>query len=80
MYQARFMKMIFESVLLDKVQEQFIAEKEKITIDTTSEGYQAAVDRKLNEVTFEFYKVFFFNFLIKKRKTASMPGNSRTAF
>jgi len=51
------MKMIFESILLDKVQESFLAEKEKLQIETTNPDYQNVIDKLLNTVTFEFYKV-----------------------
>jgi hypothetical protein len=64
------MKMIFESILLDKVQEQISIEKEKIRIDKNDEGYIKEYEIIVASVTFEWYKVSIFflliNFFIKK--------------
>jgi hypothetical protein len=51
------MKMIFESILLDKVQEQISKEKETIKLDHNDEGYVRAYESIISSVTFEWYKV-----------------------
>lgn len=59
------MKMIFESILLDKVQEQILKEKEKIRLDHNDEGYTREYESIIASVTFEWYKVSIF-FMINK--------------
>ena len=53
------MKMIFESILLDKVQEEISKEKEKIRFDHNDEGYIREYEKIISNITFQWYKVNF---------------------
>lgn len=59
LYQAKVMKMIFESILLDKVQDQINHEAEKISVEKSSEKYEQHYNGVLSKVTFEWFKVKF---------------------
>jgi len=61
MYQAKLMKLLFESILLEKVQEEFSNQRSKITFDANHPKYKPELDRILMSVTFEFYKKLCFN-------------------
>lgn len=51
------MKMIFESILLDKVQHQLEEEMKNCQHEINSEDYNKELQKKLSVVTFKFFKV-----------------------
>lgn len=80
------MKMIFESLLLDKVQEEINeAVKEEIKFDSGDSRYQEELKAITSKITFNWFKVrsilltpiyAFYLFLIH-RKIVLMLGNSK---
>jgi len=51
------MKMIFESILLEKVQDQLDEEMKKCQHEKDSENYKEEYRKNLQLVTFSFFKV-----------------------
>lgn len=68
------MKMIFESILLDKVTHDIREESKKIKFDTNDPKYESEYSKLSSQLTFRWYKVSIIINLIF-RKIASMLGN-----
>jgi len=56
LYEAKLFKMIFESILLDKVQESINKEKEKLSLDPNDSKYAEQVEKIMSTETFNWYK------------------------
>jgi len=55
------MKMIFESILLEKVQEKINHEKTNIKVDENAPEYKKEYDKIVSRITFDFFKKLCFN-------------------
>lgn len=74
------MKLIFESILLDKVTHDIKEESKKIKFDSNDPKYDSEYSKLSSQVTFRWYKVrtiFKYNFF-SIRKIVSTLGNSKT--
>lgn len=60
------MKMIFESLLLDKVEEDVVALKKEFKIEENHQEYKAQLFKVVSDVTFKYFKVSFFIIKIEK--------------
>lgn len=76
-FQSRLYKMIFEGIFNEKLQDKINKEvQERVKVSKTEDQYKVQVEKIEDEITFEYFKVRFFEI----RNYVLTHGNLKTLF